>query len=102
MRLDFGGEIIHWRGPAPYHFVLIPEPQASALRECGNDLSYGWGCIAARGWIGDTEFTTALFPKDGTYAVPIKIAVRRAEGLELGDAVQVRLDIDDAKAAAFD
>jgi len=102
MTLDFAGEIIHWRGPAPFHFVLMPEPHASELRECANDLSYGWGCIAARGRIGGTDFTTALFPKDGTYAVPIKTAVRRAEALELGDTVRVRLDIDDAQAPAFD
>lgn len=95
MRLDFDGEIIHWRGPAPFHFVMVPEPQATELRECANELSYGWGCIAARGAIGDTEFTTAVFPKDGTYAVPVKTAVRRAEGLELGDVVRVRLDFDD-------
>jgi hypothetical protein len=58
------------------------------------ELSYGWGCIPARGQIGDTPFTTALFPKDGSFALPIKVAVRRAEALELGDVVAVRLDLD--------
>ena len=96
MRLSFDGEIVHWRGPAPFHFVMIPEPHAAELRECANELSYGWGCIATRGRIGDTDFTTAVFPKDGTYAVPVKTAVRRAEGLELGDVVHVRLDFDDS------
>jgi hypothetical protein len=95
MQLDFAGEIIYWRGPAPYHFVLLPEPQATELREVANELTYGWGCIPARGEIGDTPFTTALFPKDGTFAVPIKVAVRRAEGLELGDVVSVSLEFDD-------
>jgi hypothetical protein len=32
-----------------------------------------------------------LFPKDGGYIVPIKDAVRRAEQLELGDVVELRL-----------
>ena len=95
MRLDFGGEIIHWRGPAPFHFVLIPEPQASELRECANELSYGWGCMTTRARIGRTDFSTAVIPKDGTFAVPIKVAVRRAEGLELGDTVHIRLDFAD-------
>jgi hypothetical protein len=31
--------------------------------------------------IGDTEFTTALFPKDGRYLVPVKVAVQRAEAI---------------------
>ena len=102
MTLDFAGEIIHWRGPSPFHFVLMPEPQASELRECANDLSYGWGCIMTRGRIGNTDFRTALIPKDGTYAVPIKTAVRRAEDLELGDTVSIRLDFDDPDRPRFD
>lgn len=95
MKFEFSGEIIYWRGPAPFHFVMLPEAEASELGESAAELTYGWGCIPARGRIGDTAFTTALFPKDGGYAVPIKVAVRRAEGLELGDVVAVRLDFDD-------
>jgi hypothetical protein len=79
MTLDFGGEIVHWRGPAPFHFVMMPKPEAAELRSSAAQLSY----------------TTALIPKDGTYAVPIKVAVRRAEGLELGDTVRIRLDLDE-------
>jgi hypothetical protein len=94
VKFEFSGEIIYWRGPAPFHFVLLPESEASELREEAAELTYGWGCIPARGRIGATGFTTALFPKDGGYAVPIKVAVRRAEGLELGDVVTVRLEFD--------
>lgn len=95
MTFEFSGEIIYWRGPAPFHFVILPEREATELSESAAELTYGWGCIPARGQIGDTTFTTALFPKDGSYAVPIKVAVRRAEALELGDVVEVRLEFDD-------
>ena len=40
-----------------------------------------------------TEWTTSLWPKDGAYVVPVKAHVRRAEGLEIGDTVRVRLTI---------
>jgi hypothetical protein len=93
--LDFRGEVVYWRGPAPFHFVMIPEPQASEVRAVATELTYGWGCIPARGQIGETSFTTALFPKDGTFAVPIKVAVRRAERIELGDVVELSLELDD-------
>ena len=43
--------------------------------------------------IGRTTWYTALWPKDERYIVPLKAAVRRAERLELGDVVAVRLDI---------
>jgi hypothetical protein len=44
--------------------------------------------------IGDTEWTTSLFPKDGRYVVPLKDVVRRAEGLQVGDTVTLRLVVD--------
>jgi hypothetical protein len=43
--------------------------------------------------IGATEWTTSLFPKDDRYLVPLKAAVRRAEKLEEGDTVTVRLTV---------
>ena len=49
--------------------------------------------VPIAGRIGDTDFTTALFPKDGRYVVPIKDAVRLAEGLAIGDTVTVGLVI---------
>ena len=41
--------------------------------------------------IGDTEFTTALFPRDGRYLVPVKVAVQRAETIAAGAVVEVAL-----------
>ena len=43
--------------------------------------------------IGDTEWTTSLFPKDGRYLVPLRDWVRKAEGLELGAEVTIRLTV---------
>jgi len=36
----------------------------------------------------------SLWPKDGRYVVPLKAAVRRAEDLDEGDTVTVRLSVD--------
>jgi len=44
--------------------------------------------------IGETNWATALWPKDGRYIVPVKTAVRKAEGLEIGDVVEVGLVVD--------
>jgi hypothetical protein len=57
-------------------------------------VTYGWGMIPVRGRIGETDFTTSLWPKDGGYVVPLKDAVRKPALLELGDEVTVRLTID--------
>lgn len=86
--------MVYWRGPAPWHFVVVPEQQSAAIEASSSLTSYGWGCIPVSAKIGETTFTTSLFPKDGSYLVPLKVAVRRAEGLDLGDVVDVLLTVD--------
>jgi len=43
--------------------------------------------------IGGTKFQTSLWPKDGGYIVPIKDVVRRAEEVDDGDVVDIRMSI---------
>jgi Domain of unknown function (DUF1905) len=93
MELDFSGEVWEWRGPSPYYFVTVPEEESSHLEAMSSLVSYGWGMIPVEATIGVTRWTTSLFPKDGRYVVPLKDAVRRAEGIGVGDFVSVLLRI---------
>jgi len=86
----FDGEIIEWRGPAPYYFVAMSESDSAELKEEARSLIY-WGQVPVQVAIGDTHFSTALFPKDGRYLVPLKDAVRTAEDIHEGDVVTVVL-----------
>ena len=72
----------------------MPEDEAEQLQETAAAVTYGWGMIPVRGRIGETDFTTSLWPKDGGYVVPVKDAVRKPERLALGDVVDVHLVID--------
>jgi Domain of unknown function (DUF1905) len=94
MEVEFRGEIWHWRGPSPYHFVTVPDEDCATLETVAPMVSYGWGMIPVRAVVGQTEWTTSLFPKEGGYVVPLKDAVRRAEVLEVGDVVALRLVVD--------
>lgn len=94
MELEFSGELWFWKGPAPWHFVTVPEDGCDQLEDAAPLASYGWGCIPVTATVGRTTWTTSLFPKDGAYVVPVKTDVRRAERLELGDTVTVRLVVD--------
>ena len=94
MQWEFPGELYHWRGPSPYHFVTVPEDESAELEMVSASVSYGWGVIPVVVRIGKTSWATSLFPKDGGYIVPVKDAVRKAEGLDVGDTVTVQLDID--------
>ncbi|MDF3045201.1 MAG: hypothetical protein K0R30_1429 [Ornithinibacter sp.] len=94
MELEFTGEVWHWRGPAPYHFVSVPEGDCGALEMAAPLVSYGWGMIPVGVRLGSTVWATSLWPKDGGYVVPLKDLVRRAEDVEVGDVVTLRLTID--------
>ena len=44
-------------------------------------------------WRGPAPFCFVTVPGDGRYVVPVKAAVRRAEGLAEGDSVRTELSI---------
>jgi Domain of unknown function (DUF1905) len=93
MEWTFTGEVIEWRGPAPYLFVAMTPEDSEDLREAARGLIY-WGQVPVKVAIGDTEFSTALFPKDGRYLVPVKVAVQRAEAIGAGAIVEVVLRLN--------
>jgi hypothetical protein len=47
--------------------------------------------IPVRVRIGDTEWETSLWPKNGRYVLPLKDKIRHAEGIGEGDLVAVRM-----------
>lgn len=89
----FEAEIIYWRGPSPYFFVPVPPAEAEALRSVMKAVTYGWGMIPVAATIGGVTFTTALFPKDGTYFLPLKDKVRHTADLTAGDRITVELAV---------
>ena len=93
MIFTFTASVWEWRGPAPYHFVSVPLEIAQEIKELASAVTYGWGLIPVAGKIGNTSFTTSLWAKNGTYAVPLKDALRKAEGISLNDTVSVELTL---------
>ena len=93
MELNFIGEVWPWRGPSPFHFVTVPQRESDELREVTGLVSYGWGMIPVEARIGGVVFSTSLFPKDETYLLPIKVAVRRKAGITAGDAIAVEMTV---------
>lgn len=91
MIVEFEGKIFYWRGPAPFLFVAVPEEQSSDIKAISARVTYGWGVIPVHVKIGNTEWKTSLFPKDGRYLVPIRMSVQKSENLEVGDNVVILL-----------
>ncbi|MCE9559941.1 MAG: DUF1905 domain-containing protein [Armatimonadetes bacterium] len=94
MVLEFCGEAISWRGPAPFVFVPVPPDLSAEIKALSSRLTYGWGCIPVVATIGETETKTSLFPRNGIYLVPVKFVVQKAEKVAVGDLVGVRLELN--------
>jgi hypothetical protein len=93
LELQFRGDVFVWRGPAPFHFVAVPADLADVIKAIAPMVTYGWGVIPVHVGIGGTQVKTSLFPKDGGYLVPLKDALRKAEGIAEGDELDIRLSI---------
>ena len=94
MQIRLSNEVWYWRGPSPFHFVTVPEKQSLRIEKVSKLISYGWGVIPVLAQIGETQWETSLFPKNGLYLVPLKNAVRMNEKLNLWDVVAVLLTLD--------
>lgn len=92
-RYAFDATVIIWRGPSPYFFAPVPAGLAEAVRAGARAASYGWGVVPVEALVGDVAFTTSLFPRDGTYLLPLKDAVRRKANVTAGDVIGVEMAI---------
>lgn len=89
---EFEGAVVEWRGPAPFYFVAIPAEESADIKLVAKGIEY-WGQVPVTVRISDTDFSTALFPKDGRYLLPLKDAVRKAAGIEVDQVVAVELRV---------
>jgi hypothetical protein len=92
MDFHFEGPVVEWRGPAPYYFVAIPEEESADIKFAAKGMEY-WGQVPVVASIGDTVFTTALFPKGARFLLPVKNVVRKSAGIDVDQVVAVALSV---------
>lgn len=104
---DFDATLWLWdaRATDSWTFVSLPEEVADEVLELAGPVARGFGSTRVEATIGGTVWRTSLFPDNArrTYVLPIKRAVRRAEGLEAGGPARVRvrlLDVPEAEPAS--
>lgn len=95
MAYQFTAPLWRWKGDSAWHFVTLPFDQADEIDERTTATQGGFGSVKVRATVGRTTWTTSLFPSSGqeSYILPMKAAVRKAEGLAEGDAVAVTLEL---------
>jgi hypothetical protein len=97
MDLSFTGSLWRWQGnaPAAWHFVTLPEDVGAQVKFL-TGKSKGFGTVRLKATIGETSWKTSLFPdkKSGSYLLPVKTDVRKAENLIDGQMIRVTLVLD--------
>lgn len=93
LSFEITGTVIEWRGPAPFYFLPTPQEVTEEIELYKRELSYGWGVIPAKVTIGPLTITTSLIPRDGSFFIPLKDAIRRPNQIQPGDEVSLLLEL---------
>ena len=93
-RFEFDAEVWEHEGTASWFFVSLPEPIADEIEGTFGHRAKGFGSLRVEVTIGATTWQTSIFPDNqrGTYVLPVKKAVRRAE--ELSDASTATIELE--------
>lgn len=96
---EFEAALYVWdaRKADTWTFVNLPQDQADELLDAVGTRARGFGSVRVEVTLGGSVWRTSLFPDAGagTYVLPVKKAVRRAEGLEPGSRARVRVRLLD-------
>jgi hypothetical protein len=81
-------------------YVVIEGEAAETIRgfELEHRLEFGrsrgFGSVKIEASIGASRWSTSVFPqRGGSWFLPVKKAIRRAEDLATGDLLEIRLDL---------
>lgn len=101
-RITHTGTLWRWTsstGSGSWHFLTIDGEAGEALsatalmRRLERSIG-GFGSLKVSARIGDSLFRTSVFPsKSQGWLLPVKAAVRKAEGIGEGDVVEVVLEV---------
>ncbi|MCP3995531.1 MAG: DUF1905 domain-containing protein [bacterium] len=79
-------------GESSWVFVTLPRDESD---EIADRVTWrpGFGSVRVAVRIGNTEWSTSLFPSNelSAYVLPVKRAVRESEGIDIGETVTVSL-----------
>jgi len=92
---EFSAELWIWdaRKEDGWTFLSLPPEESEGIRAYSASRPRGgFGSVRVSVTIGGSTWQSSVFPGgDGSYALPIKKSVRRAERIEAGDVVTVKL-----------
>jgi hypothetical protein len=86
----FRSRVYRWeeRATDSWYFVDVPAEESADIADRPR-MPRGFGSVRVEATIGGTTWRTSIFPGKERYSLPLKKAVRDAEGVEPGEPVEV-------------
>jgi len=92
----FDAELWEWdaKKDASWVFATVPPEVAEEIRDI-TPPRRGFGSVRVEVTCGGSRWKTSVFPdsNSGSYVLPLKKAVRKAEGIDVGDTVEFELQV---------
>lgn len=93
MQIEFESAVTRWdKRVDSWFFATLPEELSVELRELPAPPR-GFGSLRVQARIGASIWNTSIFFSGAAFVLPLKKAIREAQGIEEGDIVVVDLDI---------
>ncbi len=91
----FEAELWKSTGKGAWHFVTVPPEVGFEVRAQAHGATPGWGMVKVAVEIAGRAFETSIFPdkQSGSYLLPIRADIRKANKLAAGDVVPVQMKI---------
>lgn len=82
-------------GMAAWRFLTLPKKEGAEIKEKYGKHAKGWGSLPVSVTIGKTVWNTSIFPdkKSGSYLLPLKAKVRKAEDISDDSSVTFSLTL---------
>lgn len=91
----FKAKVQVYQGESAWYYATLPQGIAREIDFGHGHHKAGFGSLRVRVTIGQTSWQTSIFTdtKSSSYMLPLKVEVRKAEGIEVGNRVQIGLEI---------
>ncbi len=88
-------KVVPYPGMAAWYFAYVDKKQSETIKKKHTTKTRGFGSIRVKVTLGKTKWNTSIFPDkhSGSYVLPLKSQVRRAEGIDAGDSISFTLEI---------
>lgn len=86
-------KIFKWTGNAAWFFIRIDKETSEEIKDNFGMFAAGWGSIPVNVTICNSNWKTSIFPDKGTYLLPVKAKIRKAENISGKDELNINLEI---------